>query len=74
MNSAHLHKAESSDLHQIHLQENSSGGTAHGDYGFSDDETEEVSLVVDSVEDDLEGARQARAAELRKEAPLEFSE
>ena len=52
----------------------SSGGTAHGDYGFSDDETEEVSLVVDSVEDDLEGARQARAAELRKEAPLAFSE
>jgi len=48
----------------------SSGGTAHGDYGFSDDEAEEVSLVVDSVEDDLEGARQARAAELRKEAPL----
>ncbi len=24
MNSAHLHKAESSDLHQIHLQENAS--------------------------------------------------
>ena len=50
------------------------GGTAHGDYGFSDDEAEEVSLVVDSVEDDLEGARQARVAELRKEAPLAFSE
>ena len=43
-------------------------------YGFSDDEAEEVSLVVDSVEDDLEGARQARAAELRKEAPLAFSQ
>ena len=49
----------------------SSGGAGHDDYGFSDDE---VSLVVDSAEDDLEGARQARAAELRKEAPLEFSE
>jgi hypothetical protein len=52
----------------------SSGGTDHGDYGFSDDETEEVTLVVDSAEDDLEGARQARAAELRKEAPLVLSE
>jgi hypothetical protein len=29
----------------------------HGDYGFSDDEAEEVTLVVDEVEDDLEGAR-----------------
>jgi hypothetical protein len=37
----------------------SSGGTVHGDYGFSDDEAEEVTLVVDSTEDDLEGARQA---------------
>ncbi len=35
----------------------SSGGTVHGDYGFSDDEAEEVTLVVDEVEDDLEGAR-----------------
>ena len=52
----------------------SSGGTVHGDYGFSDDEAQEVSLVVDSVEDDLEGARQARADELRKEASLAFSE
>ena len=52
----------------------SSGGTAHALYGFSDEEEEEVSLVVDSVEDDLEGARLARAAELRKEAPLVFSE
>ena len=33
----------------------SSGGTAHPVYGFSDEETEEVSLVVDSTEDDLEG-------------------
>jgi hypothetical protein len=30
--------------------------------------------VVDSAEDDLEGARQARGAELCKEAPLVFSE
>ena len=30
--------------------------------------------MVDSAEDDLEGARQARAAELRQEAPLAFSE
>ena len=30
--------------------------------------------MVDSVEDDLEGTRLARAAELRKEAPLAFSE
>ncbi len=52
----------------------SSGETAHGDYGFSDDEAEEVSLVVDSVEDDLEGARQTRAAELRKEASLAISQ
>ncbi len=52
----------------------SSGGTAHGDYGFSDDEAEEVTLVVDSAEDDLEGAWQARVAELRKEASLAFSE
>ena len=35
----------------------SCGGTVHGDYGFSDDESEEVPLVVDSVDDDLEGAR-----------------
>ena len=33
----------------------SSGGTADAVYGFSDEETEEVSLVVDSTEDDLEG-------------------
>ena len=52
----------------------SSGGTVHALYGFSDEEEEEVSLVVDSAEDDLEGARLARAAELRKEAPLVFSE
>ncbi len=32
-----------------------SGGTVHGDYGFSDDETEEVTLVADATEDDLEG-------------------
>ena len=52
----------------------SSGGAGHDDYGFSDDEAAEVSLVVDSAEDDLEGTRQARAAELIKEASLEFSE
>jgi hypothetical protein len=52
----------------------SSGGMSHGDYGFSDDETEEVTSVVDSSEDDLEGERQTHAAELCKEAPLAFSE
>jgi hypothetical protein len=43
-------------------------------YGFSDDEVEEVSLQVDSVEEDLEEARVVRATELRKEAALSFSE
>jgi hypothetical protein len=51
----------------------SSGGTVHGDYRFSDDEAEEVTLVVDVAEDDLEGEWQTRVVELRKEAPLVFS-
>ena len=51
-----------------------SGGTDDAEFGFSDDETQEVSLEVDSTEDDLEGARVARAAELRMEAVLAFSE
>ncbi len=52
----------------------SSGGAADDEYGFSDDEVEEVALQVDSVEEDLEEARVVRAAELRKEAAVAFSE
>jgi hypothetical protein len=51
-----------------------SGGTAHAEYGFSDDESQEVSVEVDSAEHDLEAARVARASELRKEAALAFVE
>jgi len=48
----------------------SSGGTADDDFGFSDDEAEDVTFQVDSAEE----ARVARAAELRKQAPVAFSE
>jgi hypothetical protein len=51
-----------------------SGGTADAEFGFSDDETQEVSLEVDSMEDDLEGVRVVRAAEMWKESVLVFSE
>jgi hypothetical protein len=44
------------------------------DYGFGDDEVEEVDCPVDSVEDILEEVRVVRAAELRKEAEVAFSE
>ena len=42
--------------------------------GPLDDETQEVSLEVDSTEDDLETARVTRAVDLFKEDTLEFSE
>ena len=42
--------------------------------GPLDDETQEVSLEVDSTEDDLEAARVTRTVDLFKEDTLEFSE
>jgi hypothetical protein len=39
----------------------SSGGAADDEYGFSDDEVEEVTLQVDSVEENLEETRVVRA-------------
>jgi hypothetical protein len=41
-----------------------SGGTVDAEFEFSDDETQEVSLKVDSTEDYLEGSRMVRAVEL----------
>ena len=51
-----------------------SRGTDDADFGFSDDGTQEVSLEVDSTEDDLEGTRVVRVADLRMEGVLAFSE
>ena len=47
---------------------------ADDDYGFGDDEVEEVACPVDSVEDILEEVRVTRAAELCKEAEVAFAE
>ena len=44
------------------------------DYGFGDNEVQDVGCPVESVEDILEEVRVARAAELRKEAAVAFSE
>jgi hypothetical protein len=52
----------------------SSGGSTDTEFGFSDDETDEVSLEVHRTEEDLEGARVTCSSELHKEDTLSFSE
>ena len=41
-----------------------SGGIVDSDFGFSEEETDEVSLEEQRVEEDFEGARVTRATEM----------
>ena len=54
-----------------------SGAAADDDYGFTDEETDELSLQEMeqvSPEEDLEAAREARVVDLRNEAVVAFME